>query len=1425
MKPKRTVARVNWKAIVGTLAAIASVVVGVFVASLVLKGQTRNAALAQVEELEKKKEYGLALRHAAQYLETHPDDIPMLERQVKITSETAGSIGSWEAAAKMHGRILQLDPNNPSRQENRKRQAELYLNISEVFAGQNAQGSALISGEISKQSSFPAALVLLQDVVKIDEQNGKEPDLDTHRLLARAHEGLAVEGNDEDLQRAIEEYNNVLETAPDDAVSALRLALIHLLRKKDSITASSVINALTSAAPDSKEAWLAARRFHLVANEPDDAAAALAKAAEVAPDDTSIRLTQASEAIAQGKPDAARAIIDQLPEKVRDDREVQSLLGFIAQAENDPEKAVDQFRKALILAQGSAPNVNLMLATTLVALGRLDEAQQALDRFKEIGGDAVEGLAQVVQGLIDERSGRLVEAIKELEDSRTICPAPYLPLLYLTLGRSYRKTGEREKALNAFRTAQRLNPKDPDPRIEIATLLGENRPEDALAELRASNDPAMRLAYARALLRQQALKPAADRNWTEFESALKDAQADPSKSASVAALRAQRFSVDGKTVEAARIAQDTLATSPKSLELWSVWAEALAASKQLDSALKTLETASEPANVGDHATLRIARSNLLTALGRGREGLEVLEKPADELPVEQRAILLNTIGKMRAARGEIAQARASYKTWAELQPGSLDPQIALLQLAILVGDDAGAREALERIKGDAPDGDKGLAYQLGLAEYLVRMAGPSGPDKKALDQAGSILDAVLEKSQGFSSAYLLRGRVRDLQGRPADAAADYRKALDGKVDSAQALLVNVLVRLGRFAEIDALPKAVPTTLANSTDRFAAEASLDAGKPDHARQYLERATQSLPKTPNVAQWRLSMLNRLGDTAELERDLREVTERTPDNVVAWLNLIRYQVQRGEIAAARETMTRLLPTVKADQRALVETQCLAALGDVEAADKSIEKALVDSPNDPNLPLIASRYFQESGRPERARELLEALRKQQPGNRPAARLLALSLSTGNDLDAVRWQAAWDALGPEPAAGEAGEDRLTRAIVLARNPDRVKSAQAVPILEALVADQPAGLPLAAAARETLAKALMILGEPARAAQIAAVTAASAPSVASLRLYLEALIQAKNWTEADRQFDRLATIAPSDVEVARLRVRLIEGKTDPTKLVAALTDAFGQRASQPDAPVFALAISQKLLPMGPEGRQAALSIAQALAKRSPAQSWLLAQVQAADSNDSAALESARAAIAKGDAKAIFEAARAILTVAQRQGAAGQLASTIDSAFTEALDRQPDLPGLKAVLAMWRHMQGNFDDEVRLYRDLLAADPDNALYNNNMAWALSEGVKKPDEALRYVDLSVRKTGRMPELLDTRGVVLTRLGRFDEAIADLSEAIRANDSPVYLFHLARAYQLAGQADQAKATLARAVERGLKPELIEAFERPELDSLAKL
>jgi tetratricopeptide (TPR) repeat protein len=98
------------------------------------------------------------------------------------------------------------------------------------------------------------------------------------------------------------------------------------------------------------------------------------------------------------------------------------------------------------------------------------------------------------------------------------------------------------------------------------------------------------------------------------------------------------------------------------------------------------------------------------------------------------------------------------------------------------------------------------------------------------------------------------------------------------------------------------------------------------------------------------------------------------------------------------------------------------------------------------------------------------------------------------------------------------------------------------------------------------------------------------------------------------------------------------------------------------------------------------------------------------------------------------------------------------------------------------------------------------------------MKEPEAGLERINEAIERIGPQPHVLDTRGVILTRLGRLDEAVKDLEAAARAVPSGPILFHLARAYQKQGRTEESRKSRERARAAGLVPEQLQPAERDE-------
>jgi tetratricopeptide (TPR) repeat protein len=396
--------------------------------------------------------------------------------------------------------------------------------------------------------------------------------------------------------------------------------------------------------------------------------------------------------------------------------------------------------------------------------------------------------------------------------------------------------------------------------------------------------------------------------------------------------------------------------------------------------------------------------------------------------------------------------------------------------------------------------------------------------------------------------------------------------------------------------------------------------------------------------------------------------------------------------------------------------------------------------------------------------------------------------------------------------------------MVMAQAPDAARRGQAIALYEDLVNDLPTTNPIANTAREKLASLLLEAGRPERAVEEAVITARSSADSPTIALYIEALLRSKKYDEALRQLDRLATIRPGDPAEATLRVRWLRLSTAPAELAATLEKAALERHGGPGAEAFEREAFTALIALGPQALDRADRIARSAVSGRPAASWMRAQVLAARGDAAEALTLCQLSVNSSATEDLWGAAQVAVSVAIRNQSDPGLLARVDQMMDVIRKREPKHYGLAVLTAMLRHIQGRYEDEVRLYREALALSPGDPTATNNLAWILSEGMNRADEALGLIDALIARAGRKPDVLDTRGVILSRAGKYDAAIKDLEESVAAEPSPVAYFHLAVACRKAGLAEKSRKNLDLAVKAGLSPDQADRTERDEVASMLK-
>ena len=457
-------------------------------------------------------------------------------------------------------------------------------------------------------------------------------------------------------------------------------------------------------------------------------------------------------------------------------------------------------------------------------------------------------------------------------------------------------------------------------------------------------------------------------------------------------------------------------------------------------------------------------------------------------------------------------------------------------------------------------------------------------------------------------------------------------------------------------------------------------------------------------------------------------------------------------------------------------------------------------------------------------------------PDQRLGGPRLALLLSKSRSQNGPEnWDEAWSLAQLPEGAEDVPEERLTRALVLTRNPETDRQDEGLALLAALVDDLPPTNNVAAAARQILTQTYTARGDTAKLLDLTALSAANGNSPESIALYAEVLLREGKTAEARHQLERLETTAAKNPLTAQVRALILKSEGKLTAAADALEAAFDAHRDDPDggrnvgrALVAMLGgVGGGQEPVIPNQHATAERLARKVADAWPATSWMLGRILARQGKIGPAVDACLAAVRADDAEAkdIREAAGVAIGLATAPTASEAVRDKADAVITQARESDPDDADLMIYEAFLRHAQGRVEDEVALYEAARTRSPSNDLYLNNLAWNLALVLDRPEEALEVIDALIASRGEQATLLDTRGMVLVALGRPEEAVHDLEKAVKSNPgNAVYQYHLARAYLKAGQEDQFRTQRDLAKKYGLAPEQLEPIERDEMKELLK-
>ncbi|MBX8487125.1 tetratricopeptide repeat protein [Pseudomonas cichorii] len=372
-----------------------------------------------------------------------------------------------------------------------------------------------------------------------------------------------------------------------------------------------------------------------------------------------------------------------------------------------------------------------------------------------------------------------------------------------------------------------------------------------------------------------------------------------------------------------------------------------------ERSLRLLED--NPPKDGEIAPI-LLRTRLLQGMGRGKEGLPILEKSLKKYPEDKRLRL--TYARMLVEQNRMEDAKVQFSS--------------LLK--------------------QYPDDDE-LRFSLALVCL----------EAKAWDEAAVYLEELVERGAHVDSAHLNLGRIHEERDDPQSALAEYAQVGPGSdFLSAQLRQSDILMSNGNAAEASkrlAEARDSQPDYAIQLYLIEAETLTSNNQPDRGWQVLNQALKQYPDDVNLLYTRAMLAEKRNDLAQMEKDLRAIIKREPENAMA-LNALGYTLsdRTTRYAEARELIEKA-HTLTPDDPAVLDSLGWVnyRMGNLDEAERLLRMALERFP-DHEVAAHLGEVLWAKGEQREARKVWAKALEQQPDS-PILRSTVLRLTGSENL------------------------------------------------------------------------------------------------------------------------------------------------------------------------------------------------------------------------------------------------------------------------------------------------------------------------------------------------------------------------------------------------------------------------------------------
>lgn len=1368
-----------------------TVLLGVSVHSLHAFQTGRAAAglLVQADRAKAQGQFNKATNFLSRYLVLVPNDTSALADLGLTIEEFAVSPKARSRAYLVFERVL---ANEPDRADIRRRQARLALYLERF-------GVAMTHLNVLLESA-PDDLELLEYLVQCQEKQGKFSD-------------------------AVKTLKKTIDISSDKIAAYERLARLYRRRLDEPQRANEVIEEMVVDNEESASAYLARWRYRRefgLLKTIEDGAGDVSRALELSPNDADALLASADLALVKNELEAARTYLDRGIEQHPKEFRMYQALALLESRAGRNEEALNCLQRGLE-AVGDHLDLLWSLASLCIEQNELDKAREVVARLLNAG--CTPGSIEFFNARILMSEGQWLQATRLLE--RTGPLFHRLPELTkqvnLLLGQCYEQLGDTDRQLNAYRRAIEIDPLSIPARIGAGSaLLSQGRIDEALSQYRqVTTIPGApggsRLLMVRVLVVRNLQLPVGERDWREVEQELGDLASAAPESVEVAILRAESLAAQRQLQQAQEFLESARDSQPDEVRLWTALALLMDRKGDSDGAREVLGEAQE--RLGDNLELRLARARYWARrpIDEARPTLVELEKDLAKFRMEDQAALLRGLAEAYYRLGDAEKASQLVDQFVGLRPDDLRIRRLSFELATESGDVAKMRRVLNEIQ--QIEGESGTLWSYGEAVYVVLQANQNG-NKTDLARARQLLTRVAIQRPTWAGVPRMLGYIDELERNSERALQNYLRAIELGDRDLRVIrrAVGFLNERYRYGEADQLLRKIQEQIPISTDlqRMAGAISLQVQDPTRAVELARQGVAADPQDHENHLWLGQVLWAVGQRDEAESELRRAVELAEHAVVPWVALVRYlasteQTEKAE-AAIQEARLKLPP----DEAPRALALCFEAINRMDQAEEQHRAILAARSNETSDLQMAAEYYFRVGQRQKAEQYLRQIldlgdKVSAQDAAGARRTLALVLVSQGG-----YQRSVDALALidkniETNIGTLADERL-KAVLLARRPERRK--EAVKLLEGLADRQAA----TASEKFLLAQLHLAVGNWPKARQWLAFLVEDRKSsneqrAVYLAQYVTSLMDHGELSEADEWLKRLEQTENKTLRTSVLKARLLKAQGDPESGVA-LLKTYADGKDEDDF----LRVASVLEDLG-EVSAEEMYRKYASQSKKPESVLSLAGYLGRQNRLDKALDLCERAWQTCSPEAV---ANASVTIVGSGNANDEQFQRVDRWLSEAIQKNPKSYVLVSRLADLRTLAGRFQEAESLYRQVIEGDPRRTIALNNLAWLLGFQLGKTSEALRLINRAIEISGPLPDLLDTRATIYLTMENPKEAIKDLEDAVELSRSETHYFHLALAYDKAGNRGSATAALQKAKEGGLNATSLHPLER---DSYSKL